>query len=227
MNNKRIPWNKGLKGQQVAWNKGKKQPKEQTQKYIKSMSKYWNSEDWKNKMSKRVKDSGFRHTEESKAKISEKSKGNKHGLRHGHASSSGSSPTYISYGLMFLRVNKYESYVSKDIKVCKRWSEPAPRGFINFLNDMGERPSGKTLDRIDNNGNYTLKNCRWATQTQQNLNKGIDSRNTSGYKGVMKSSKNRWRANIQVEGKRYFSKSYINIEDANKARKELEDKYGV
>lgn len=215
MNNKRIPWNKGLKGQQVAWNKGKKLPYNPHPKMKGHIP--WN------KGTKGL----VKQSEEFKEKASKRMLNNTYNYRHGHSPRSGSSPTYISYGLMFLRVNKYESYIKKNIKVCERWSEPAPRGFSNFLNDMGERPNGKTLDRIDNNGDYKLSNCRWATQTQQNLNKGINSRNTSGYKGVMRSSKNRWRANIQVEGKRYFSKSYINIEEANEARKELEDKYGI
>ena len=53
--------------------------------------------------------------------------------------------------------------------VCDRWG--GPDGFLNFLADMGERPEGLTLDRINNDGNYELKNCRWATPKEQAKNR--------------------------------------------------------
>ena len=60
-------------------------------------------------------------------------------------------------------------YGDRGITVCERWR--GRDGFAHFLADMGERPPGLTLDRIDNNGNYEPNNCRWITMHEQARNK--------------------------------------------------------
>ena len=96
--------------------------------------------------------------------------------KHGHNTKEGPSATYRSWVSMTSRCtnpkhNSWEDYGGRGIRVCERWR--GEHGFENFLADLGERPEGHTLDRIDVNGNYEPSNCRWATYSEQRRNQRI------------------------------------------------------
>jgi hypothetical protein len=88
----------------------------------------------------------------------------KHGLADNH-------PQYSAWLNMRRRCSNpdhphYKYYGGRGIRVCKEWE-----CFATYLNDVGERPKGMSLDRIDNNGNYEPGNVRWATKSTQSQNR--------------------------------------------------------
>ncbi len=97
----------------------------------------------------------------------------------------------------------WKHYGGRGITVCDRW-----RKFENFLADMGPRPEGRSLDRIDVHGHYEPGNCRWATPTEQARNStqsklieiGGESRRLLDWCEVYQISVNTVRARVKQHG---------------------------
>lgn len=95
-------------------------------------------------------------------------------MTHGHYRNGRKSPTYVSWDSMIARCHRpthpyYRDYGGRGIRVCDRWRGLG--GFARFLADVGERPPGLTLDRINVEGDYEPGNVRWATLRQQRWNR--------------------------------------------------------
>ena len=107
-----------------------------------------------------TKSCGCRNSEVAEARV----------LIHGHGRHDDLSPEYRTWKAMRQRcmnprAKNYRHYGGRGITVCERWNT-----FTNFLADMGPKPKGRSIDRINNDGNYEPSNCRWATPKEQAKN---------------------------------------------------------
>lgn len=100
----------------------------------------------------------------------------KHNRTHGHSIGGKTTPEFRAWASMKSRcynvnLDDYSHWGGRGIIVCDRWLDKE-NGFLNFFEDMGERPSPKhSIDRFpDTNGNYFKENCRWATKKEQQGN---------------------------------------------------------
>lgn len=114
-----------------------------------------------------------------------------------------------------------EYYQDRGIDVCDEWYD----SFEKFYEDMGERPEGMTLDRIDTNEGYYKDNCRWADLTVQAYNRRMSSANTSGRTGVSLNQNGTYNATIGYYRKVIVLATNVSFEEACKAREAGEIKY--
>ena len=138
-------------------------------------------------------------------------------------------PEYRAWGGMIQRCTNpkdrtFKNYGGRDIQVCDRW-----RKFTNFFSDMGLRPEGLSIDRINNNGNYEKSNCRWATWIEQNNNKRprkipkvykVRKDSKTGIAGICwRKRRQKYEVNKRVRGKRIYLGLFTNLNEAVNALK--------
>lgn len=131
-------------------------------------------------------------------------------------------PTYKSWEMMVQRCTNpnfdgYPRYGGRGVTLCDEW-----KNFINFFEDMGIRPGGTTLDRVDVNGNFCKENCKWSNQTEQLFNQRPRNKIAGVY---LHKASGKWTAQICFQKVNYHLGLFEKIEDAIKAREEAEMKY--
>lgn len=135
-----------------------------------------------------------------------------------HAKKVRGTPTHNSWSLMKNRcycpsATSYPYYGGRGIKICDRWL--GVDGFDNFLEDMGPRPEGCTLDRIDSDGDYCPENCRWADIHTQTANRRIKKQGNSITGVFYREDQDSWAASLtvnKIEHRKYFKSKQKAIE---------------
>ena len=141
-----------------------------------------------------------------------------HEYRGGHGKSS-HELAHTWYGMINRCYNEksesYHQYGTLGVKVCNRWKENMANFIEDIERELGDRPKGYSLDRIDPYGDYTIENVRWADITTQNLNKRKGSNTGQDY--IFKKDKG-YRVSIEREGYKRESLLFHDIDNAIELR---------
>jgi len=130
---------------------------------------------------------------------------------------------YVTWKQMRQRCNnpnhpRYADWGGRGISVCDRWED-----FKLFDADMGPKPtSTHSIDRIDNDGDYTPNNCRWATPEQQSVNQRVWKISSTKISGVRLTKNGKYLADLRWQGKYHYLGVFEDFFDACCARKSLE-----
>lgn len=147
--------------------------------------------------------------------------------KHGGATRKGKSRTYLSWQNMIQRCTNPDStgyiyYGGRGITVCDRWLN----SFENFLEDMGDRPDNKTIDRVDVNSDYSKENCKWSDIYEQGANKRTSLSSADRVVGIQWSKTScMWRARMCRDGKHILDSYFHSEAEAIEARLAAEVDY--
>lgn len=150
---------------------------------------------------------------------------------HGHTRNKKQSGTFQSWRSMLRRClddkcPAYKNYGGEGVLVCDRWNPVVGGSFENFLEDMGERPNGTSLNRVQGSRIYDKQNCEWASLSVQAFDQKTRCTNTSGRTGVSFNKLfDKWEAYIDQNYKRIRLGLFSEFEDACEAREVAELKY--
>lgn len=130
-------------------------------------------------------------------------------------------PLYSVWADMKSRCNNpgetgYDNYGGRGITYCEQW-----RDFANFAEDMWPKPPGTSLERRDNDGNYSKDNCVWATRLQQAKNRRTFKNNKVGIAGVVVLPRGGFNARYNSDGVRYDLGNFDTAREAAEVRREF------